>query len=53
MGLKLCCLRGFHMCVGSSEEDSVLKDKSLDVPNIVITPPTPTPTGTALPMDSV
>ncbi|KAM6225174.1 uncharacterized protein C16orf74 homolog [Rhynchocyon petersi] len=44
MGLKLSCLKGFKMCVSSSshEEAPVLNDKHLDVPNIIITPPTPT-----------
>ena len=38
------------MCVsssGSHDEAPVLSDKHLDVPNIIITPPTPT--GVALP----
>ncbi|XP_039744447.1 uncharacterized protein C16orf74 homolog [Pteropus medius] len=45
MGLKLSCLKGFKMCVSSSsshDEAPVLSDKHLDVPNIIITPPTPT-----------
>ncbi|ELK00469.1 hypothetical protein PAL_GLEAN10025615 [Pteropus alecto] len=36
---------GFKMCVSSSsshDEAPVLSDKHLDVPNIIITPPTPT-----------
>lgn len=40
------------MCVsssGSHDEAPVLSDKHLDVPNIIITPPTPT--GVALPRD--
>ncbi|XP_073911628.1 uncharacterized protein C16orf74 homolog [Castor canadensis] len=53
MGLKLSCLKGFKMCVSASsshDEAPVLNDKHLDVPNIIITPPTPT--GTILPRDS-
>ncbi|XP_069871917.1 uncharacterized protein C16orf74-like [Dipodomys merriami] len=45
MGLKMSCLKGFKMCVntsGSHDEAPVLNDKNLDVPNIIITPPTPT-----------
>ena len=41
------------MCVsssGSHDEAPVLSDKHLDVPNIIITPPTPT--GVALPRDT-
>ncbi|KFO31835.1 hypothetical protein H920_06726 [Fukomys damarensis] len=52
MGLKLSCLKGFKTCVstsGSHDEAPVLSGKHLDVPNIVITPPTPT--GTVLPRD--
>ncbi|KAB0384565.1 hypothetical protein FD755_006482 [Muntiacus reevesi] len=44
-----CCLK---MCVsssGSHDEAPVLSDKHLDVPNIIITPPTPT--GVALSRD--
>ncbi|XP_076428332.1 uncharacterized protein C16orf74 homolog isoform X2 [Peromyscus maniculatus bairdii] len=42
--------RGFKMCVSSSssnnhDEAPVLNDKHLSVPNIIITPPTPTGTG--------
>ncbi|XP_062032841.1 uncharacterized protein C16orf74 homolog [Lepus europaeus] len=54
MGLKLSCLSGFKMCVsstGSSHDQApVLSDKHLDVPDIIITPPTPT--GVLLPRDS-
>uniref|UniRef100_A0A9L0RPP1 Uncharacterized protein n=1 Tax=Equus caballus TaxID=9796 RepID=A0A9L0RPP1_HORSE len=53
MGLKLSCLKGLKMCVSSSsshDEAPVLSDKHLDVPNIIITPPTPT--GMMLPRDS-
>ncbi|XP_022438705.1 uncharacterized protein C16orf74 homolog isoform X2 [Delphinapterus leucas] len=51
MGLKLTCLKGLKMCVsGSRDEAPVLSDKHLDVPNIIITPPTPT--GVTLPRDS-
>ncbi|XP_032709709.1 uncharacterized protein C16orf74 homolog isoform X1 [Lontra canadensis] len=54
MGLKLSCLKGFKMCGssgGSSHDEApVLSDKHLDVPNIIITPPTPT--GMMLPRDS-
>uniref|UniRef100_A0A7N9CZI2 Uncharacterized protein n=1 Tax=Macaca fascicularis TaxID=9541 RepID=A0A7N9CZI2_MACFA len=54
MGLKMSCLKGFKMCVSSSssshEEAPVLNDKHLDVPDIIITPPTPT--GMMLPRDS-
>uniref|UniRef100_A0A2K5EF24 Chromosome 16 open reading frame 74 n=1 Tax=Aotus nancymaae TaxID=37293 RepID=A0A2K5EF24_AOTNA len=54
MGLKMSCLKGFKMCVSSSssshEEAPVLNDKNLDVPDIIITPPTPT--GMMLPRDS-
>uniref|UniRef100_H0X2I9 Chromosome 16 open reading frame 74 n=2 Tax=Otolemur garnettii TaxID=30611 RepID=H0X2I9_OTOGA len=54
MGLKLSCLKGFKMCVssssGSHDEAPVLSDKHLDVPDIIITPPTPT--GMMLPRDS-
>uniref|UniRef100_A0A7N5JZF6 Chromosome 16 open reading frame 74 n=1 Tax=Ailuropoda melanoleuca TaxID=9646 RepID=A0A7N5JZF6_AILME len=53
MGLKLSCLKGFKMCgssSGSHDEAPVLSDKHLDVPNIIITPPTPT--GMMLPRDS-
>ncbi|XP_051685235.2 uncharacterized protein C16orf74 homolog [Oryctolagus cuniculus] len=54
MGLKLSCLTGFKMCVssaGSSHDQApVLSDKHLDVPDIIITPPTPT--GVLLPRDS-
>uniref|UniRef100_A0AAA9RVQ0 Chromosome 16 open reading frame 74 n=3 Tax=Bos TaxID=9903 RepID=A0AAA9RVQ0_BOVIN len=53
MGLKLTCLKGLKMCVsssGSHDEAPVLSDKHLDVPNIIITPPTPT--GVALPRDT-
>lgn len=54
MGLKLSCLKGLKMCVSSSgsshDEAPVLNDKHLDVPNIIITPPTPT--GMMLPRDS-
>ncbi|XP_045149773.1 uncharacterized protein C16orf74 homolog [Echinops telfairi] len=47
MGLKLSCLKGFKMCVSSSsssqdEASPVLGDKNLTVPNIIVTPPTPT-----------
>nr|XP_042133716.1 uncharacterized protein C16orf74 homolog [Peromyscus maniculatus bairdii] len=50
MGLKPSCLKGFKMCVSSSssnnhDEAPVLNDKHLSVPNIIITPPTPTGTG--------
>lgn len=40
------------MCVSGSSHDEapVLSDKHLDVPNIIITPPTPT--GVTLPRDS-
>lgn len=39
------------MCVSSSHDEApVLSDKHLDVPNIIITPPTPT--GVILPRDS-
>ncbi|KAF3817587.1 hypothetical protein GH733_012874 [Mirounga leonina] len=38
------------MCGGSHDEAPVLSDKHLDVPNIIITPPTPT--GMMLPRDS-
>ncbi|XP_044903028.1 uncharacterized protein C16orf74 homolog isoform X1 [Felis catus] len=45
---------GFKMCGSSSssshDEAPVLSDKHLDVPNIIITPPTPT--GMMLPRDS-
>ncbi|XP_058384401.1 uncharacterized protein C16orf74 homolog isoform X1 [Diceros bicornis minor] len=44
---------GFKMCVSSSsshDEAPVLSDKHLDLPNIIITPPTPT--GMMLPRDS-
>uniref|UniRef100_A0A8C3WEG0 Chromosome 16 open reading frame 74 n=1 Tax=Catagonus wagneri TaxID=51154 RepID=A0A8C3WEG0_9CETA len=52
MGLKLTCLKGLKMCVSGSSHDEapVLSDKHLDVPNIIITPPTPT--GVILPRDS-
>ncbi|XP_012516719.1 PREDICTED: uncharacterized protein C16orf74 homolog [Propithecus coquereli] len=44
----------FKMCVssssGSHDEAPVLSDKHLDVPDIIITPPTPT--GMMLPRDS-
>ncbi|XP_048965685.1 uncharacterized protein C16orf74 homolog [Canis lupus dingo] len=54
MGLKLSCLKGLKMCGSSSgsshDEAPVLSDKHLDVPNIIITPPTPT--GMMLPRDS-
>ncbi|XP_038609741.1 uncharacterized protein C16orf74 homolog [Tachyglossus aculeatus] len=53
MGLKLSCLKGFKMCVSSSssnEEAPVLNDKHLDVPDIIITPPTPT--GMTVPRDA-
>uniref|UniRef100_A0A2K5P8T5 Chromosome 16 open reading frame 74 n=1 Tax=Cebus imitator TaxID=2715852 RepID=A0A2K5P8T5_CEBIM len=44
----------FKMCVSSSssshDEAPVLNDKNLDVPDIIITPPTPT--GMMLPRDS-
>lgn len=50
MGLKLCCPKGFNLCVGSSKEDP--SDQNLEVPNIIITPPTPNPTGTVLPKES-
>uniref|UniRef100_A0A8D0L5Y4 Uncharacterized protein n=1 Tax=Sphenodon punctatus TaxID=8508 RepID=A0A8D0L5Y4_SPHPU len=42
---------GFKMCVssGSGSEVPVLNDKRLKVPDIIITPPTPT--GTALSRD--
>ncbi|XP_027788825.1 uncharacterized protein C16orf74 homolog isoform X2 [Marmota flaviventris] len=46
------CLPGFKMCVSASsshDEAPVLSDKNLDVPNIIITPPTPT--GVTLPRD--
>ncbi|XP_029062605.1 uncharacterized protein C16orf74 homolog isoform X1 [Monodon monoceros] len=44
-------LSGLKMCVsGSHDEAPVLSDKHLDVPNIIITPPTPT--GVTLPRDS-
>ncbi|KAM4800337.1 uncharacterized protein C16orf74 homolog [Urocitellus parryii] len=52
MGLRLSCLKGFKMCVSASsshDEAPVLSDKNLDVPNIIITPPTPT--GVTLPRD--
>nr|XP_034378133.1 uncharacterized protein C16orf74 homolog isoform X2 [Arvicanthis niloticus]XP_034378135.1 uncharacterized protein C16orf74 homolog isoform X2 [Arvicanthis niloticus]XP_034378136.1 uncharacterized protein C16orf74 homolog isoform X2 [Arvicanthis niloticus] len=48
MGLKPSCLKGFKMCVSSSsnhDEAPVLSDKHLSVPNIIITPPTPTGVG--------
>ncbi|XP_059986459.1 uncharacterized protein C16orf74 homolog isoform X3 [Lagenorhynchus albirostris] len=42
---------GLKMCVSSSHDEApVLSDKHLDVPNIIITPPTPT--GVILPRDS-
>uniref|UniRef100_G1RKU3 Chromosome 16 open reading frame 74 n=1 Tax=Nomascus leucogenys TaxID=61853 RepID=G1RKU3_NOMLE len=54
MGLKMSCLKGFQMCVISNssnhDEAPVLNDKHLDVPDIIITPPTPT--GMMLPRDS-
>lgn len=51
--LSLCHVlypSGFKMCVSSSssnnhDEAPVLNDKHLSVPNIIITPPTPTGTG--------
>uniref|UniRef100_A0A8C5UWP8 Chromosome 16 open reading frame 74 n=1 Tax=Microcebus murinus TaxID=30608 RepID=A0A8C5UWP8_MICMU len=53
MGLKLSCLKGLKMCVssgsGSHDEAPVLSGKHLDVPDIIITPPTPT--GMMLPRD--
>ncbi|XP_008826114.1 uncharacterized protein C16orf74 homolog [Nannospalax galili] len=49
MGLKLSCLKGFKMCVSSNssnhDEAPVLNEKNLTVPNIIITPPTPTGMG--------
>ncbi|XP_063103829.1 uncharacterized protein C16orf74 homolog [Cavia porcellus] len=53
MGLKLSCLKGFKMCVsasGSHDEAPVLSNKHLAVPDIIVTPPTPT--GTVLPRDA-
>ncbi|XP_047646538.1 uncharacterized protein C16orf74 homolog [Phacochoerus africanus] len=52
MGLKLTCLKGLKLCVSGSSHDEapVLSDKHLDVPNIIVTPPTPT--GVILPRDS-
>ncbi|XP_066876392.1 uncharacterized protein C16orf74 homolog isoform X1 [Kogia breviceps] len=51
MGLKLTCLKGLKMCVsGSHDEAPVLSDRRLDVPYIIVTPPTPT--GAILPRDS-
>ncbi|XP_055002254.1 uncharacterized protein C16orf74 homolog [Sorex araneus] len=53
MGLKLSCLKGLKLCVGHSDgqdEAPVLSDKSLPVPDIIVTPPTPT--GLTLQRDS-
>uniref|UniRef100_A0A8C2QHU2 RIKEN cDNA 1190005I06 gene n=1 Tax=Cricetulus griseus TaxID=10029 RepID=A0A8C2QHU2_CRIGR len=53
MGLKPSCMKGFKMCVSSNSSSSnydeapVLNDKHLSVPNIIITPPTPTGMGLA------
>nr|XP_012620113.1 uncharacterized protein C16orf74 homolog isoform X2 [Microcebus murinus] len=55
MGLKLSCLKGaaqlIPVCCGSGSHDEapVLSGKHLDVPDIIITPPTPT--GMMLPRD--
>ncbi|XP_023350856.1 uncharacterized protein C16orf74 homolog [Sarcophilus harrisii] len=50
MGLKLSCLKGFKMCVSSNsnEETPVLNAKQVDVPDIIVTPPTPTTSGMGL-----
>ncbi|XP_029781367.1 uncharacterized protein C16orf74 homolog isoform X2 [Suricata suricatta] len=51
MGLKLSCLKGLRMCSGGSHDEApVLSSKHLDVPSIIVTPPTPT--GAMLPRDS-
>uniref|UniRef100_A0ABM5EUE2 Uncharacterized protein C16orf74 homolog n=1 Tax=Pogona vitticeps TaxID=103695 RepID=A0ABM5EUE2_9SAUR len=44
MGLSLSCLKGFKTCVsrGGGSEVPVVTDKRLNVPDIIITPPTPT-----------
>ncbi|XP_063168881.1 uncharacterized protein C16orf74 homolog [Candoia aspera] len=46
MGLSFSCLKGFKMCVSgggvSSSEVAVMAEKRLRVPDIIITPPTPT-----------
>ncbi|XP_025776673.1 uncharacterized protein C16orf74 homolog [Puma concolor] len=53
-GMRGQAAGGFKMCGSSSssshDEAPVLSDKHLDVPNIIITPPTPT--GMMLPRDS-
>nr|XP_020138317.1 uncharacterized protein C16orf74 homolog isoform X4 [Microcebus murinus] len=56
MGLKLSCLKGAAQLIpvccsgsGSHDEAPVLSGKHLDVPDIIITPPTPT--GMMLPRD--
>ncbi|XP_013928160.1 PREDICTED: uncharacterized protein C16orf74 homolog [Thamnophis sirtalis] len=46
MGLNISCLKGFKMCVSGagvgSSEVAVMAEKRLRVPDIIITPPTPT-----------
>lgn len=52
MGLKMCCLKALNKCMDCCEDDAALKDQSQYVPNIIITPPTPVPTGTRLPREA-
>lgn len=50
MGLSLSCLKSFKTCVsrggggggGGGSEVPAMADKQLKVPDIIITPPTPT-----------
>ncbi|XP_049642773.1 uncharacterized protein C16orf74 homolog [Suncus etruscus] len=44
MGMKQSCLKGLSACMDSDGQDEapVLGDKNLPLPQIIITPPTPT-----------
>ncbi|KAJ1084215.1 hypothetical protein NDU88_004367 [Pleurodeles waltl] len=47
MGLEVSCLKGFKVCVSGGEQEreatSTFKEEGqLQVPSIIITPPTPT-----------
>ncbi|XP_040266421.1 uncharacterized protein C16orf74 homolog isoform X1 [Bufo bufo] len=44
MGLHVSCLKALQMCNSSDEASRRFPDRHLNVPDIIITPPTPTGT---------
>ncbi|KAE8608793.1 hypothetical protein XENTR_v10011607 [Xenopus tropicalis] len=47
MGLKFSCLKGLPFCNSNEEIPSGTSDSHLNVPDIIVTPPTPTGTMTS------